>query len=47
MITKDDIFTVDVTDKMVFDAVHYAEKSLHYTYNRMAQAICMIGSAIL
>lgn len=38
MITKDDIFTVDVTDKMVFDAVHYAEKSLHYTYNRMGSS---------
>lgn len=38
MLTKDDIFTVIVTDQMIFDAVHYAEKSLHYTFNRMGSA---------
>jgi len=38
MITKNDIFRVDVSDKMILDAVHYAEKSLHYTYNRMGSA---------
>lgn len=35
MITNDDIFIVEVSDKMILDAVHYAEKSLHYTFNRM------------
>jgi hypothetical protein len=38
MITKTDIFTVDVSDKMILEAVHYAEKSLHYTYNRMGSS---------
>jgi serine phosphatase RsbU (regulator of sigma subunit) len=35
MITKDDITIVEVTDQMILDAVHYAEKSLQYTFNRM------------
>jgi hypothetical protein len=35
LITRDDIFTVELTEKMILDAVHYAEKSLHYTFNRM------------
>jgi hypothetical protein len=35
MLKHDDIFTVEVTDQMIFDAVSYAEKSLHYTFNRM------------
>jgi hypothetical protein len=38
MLTKEDIFVVQVSDKMILDAVHYAEKSLHYTYNRMGSA---------
>jgi len=38
MITRNDIFIVDITDQMILDAVHYAEKSLHYTYNRMGSS---------
>lgn len=38
MISKDDIFLVEGTDQMVLDAVHYAEKSLHYTFNRMGKS---------
>ena len=38
MITKKDIFRVDVSEQMIFDAVHYAEKSVHYTFNRMGSA---------
>jgi hypothetical protein len=37
MITRDDIFVVEVTDQMILDAVHYSEKSLHYTFNRMGK----------
>ncbi len=36
MITKDDIIRVDISKDMILDAVHYAEKSLHFTFNRMA-----------
>jgi len=38
MITKEDIFRVDVSEQMILDAVHYAEKSLHYTFNRMGSS---------
>lgn len=38
MIRKDDIFLVEGTDQMVLEAVHYAEKSLHYTFNRMGKS---------
>jgi len=38
MLTANDILTVEVTEKMILDAVHYAEKSLHYTYNRMGSS---------
>ena len=38
MITKNDIIVVEVTDSMILDAVHYAEKPLHYTFNRMGKA---------
>lgn len=35
MIKRSDIFTVKVTDEMIDAGVKYAERSLHYTYNRM------------
>jgi hypothetical protein len=35
MVNKDDIIIVETTDQMLMDAVHYAEKSLHYTFNQM------------
>ncbi|MGD0752951.1 MAG: hypothetical protein ABSA23_16280 [Anaerolineales bacterium] len=38
MITKKDIFHVVVSEPMIFDAIHYAEKSLHYTFNRMGSS---------
>lgn len=37
MITRDDIFVVEVTDQMIIDAVHYVEISLRYTFNRMGK----------
>ena len=38
MLGRNDIFTVAVTDEMKFAAVDYAEKTLHYTFNRMGLA---------
>lgn len=35
MITAKDIFVVQVSEMMVSEGINYAEKSLHYTYNRM------------
>ncbi len=38
MLQREDIFAVEITDQMIVDAVNYAEKSLHYTYNRMGSS---------
>jgi len=37
MIKKDDIFIVHVTDDLMMPALEYAEKSLHFTFNRMGK----------
>ncbi len=37
MITRDDIFTVHVTDDMILKAVDYGQKSLQLTFNRMGK----------
>lgn len=38
MIGKNDVFTVRVTTNMIIKSVEYAQKSLHYTYNRMGKS---------
>jgi len=35
MVSREDILSVSVTDEMIFAGVEYAEKTLHYTFNRM------------
>lgn len=37
MIDREDIFIVRVKTEMVINAVEYAQKSLHYTFNRMGK----------
>jgi hypothetical protein len=38
MLKREDVLIVEVTDQMIFDAVHYAEKSVRYTFNRMGSS---------
>jgi len=46
MITKKDIFRVDVSEPMILDAVHYAKNRSAIPSIEWAQAIYVIVSAI-